>query len=43
MTLNNVLLNKTDINGTDGVASYCSIYQFPELFLTGKLVRQSPR
>jgi len=35
MTLGNVLLCETDnINGTDGVDSYCKIYQFWELFLT---------
>jgi len=28
MILNVVLLYKTDINGTDGVPSYCTIYQF---------------
>jgi len=44
MTLNNDLLYETDnINGTNGVASYCTFYQFQELFLAGKLVNQSPR
>jgi len=37
MILNNVLLYKSDINGTDGVASYYTIYRFSKLFLTGKL------
>jgi len=39
---NDVLLYKADtINATYGVACYCTIYRFSELFLTDKLVSQS--
>jgi len=42
-TLNNVLLYITgNINGTDEVASFCTIYQFLVIF-DRKLVSQSTR
>jgi len=46
VTLNIVLLftvQTGSISGTDCVASYCTIYQFSELYLTGELVSHSPR
>jgi len=39
MTLDNLSLYKADnINVTNRVVSYCTIYQLSELFFTGKLV-----
>jgi len=43
LTLNKLLLHKTEITNGMGNAFYCTIYQFSVLFLTDKLVSQSPR